>query len=87
MHFQINADVSLTSSPVINASGVFAREGWLFGAQATFDTASNKAGLFLVFYKMFGIFKSLSEFDSFIRALSVRTAESVREKLEIEIET
>ncbi|PAV81065.1 hypothetical protein WR25_10663 [Diploscapter pachys] len=39
---RINADVSLTSSPVINASGVFAREGWLFGAQATFDTASNK---------------------------------------------
>ncbi|CAB3405937.1 unnamed protein product [Caenorhabditis bovis] len=39
---RITADVALTSTPVINAAGVFSREGWLFGAAASFDTSSNK---------------------------------------------
>jgi voltage-dependent anion channel protein 2 len=39
---RITADVALTTTPVINAAGVFSREGWLFGAQAAFDTSSNK---------------------------------------------
>ncbi|VDL79557.1 unnamed protein product [Nippostrongylus brasiliensis] len=39
---RITADCSLTASPVINAAGVFSREGWLFGAAATFDTSTNK---------------------------------------------
>ncbi|CAJ0579865.1 unnamed protein product, partial [Mesorhabditis spiculigera] len=39
---RITADIGLTASPVINAAGVFARDGWLFGAQATFDTTTNK---------------------------------------------
>lgn len=39
---RITADVALTSTPVINAAGVFSREGWLFGAAATFDTSNNK---------------------------------------------
>lgn len=43
--FKITAEVGLTSAPVINAAGVFCREGWLFGAAASFDTASNKVCL------------------------------------------
>lgn len=39
---RITADVALTTTPVINAAGVFSREGWLFGASAAFDTSSNK---------------------------------------------
>jgi voltage-dependent anion channel protein 2 len=39
---RITADVSLTSTPIVNAAGVFSREGWLFGASASFDTSSNK---------------------------------------------
>ncbi|KJH43337.1 eukaryotic porin [Dictyocaulus viviparus] len=39
---RITAEVALTAAPVINASGVFSRDGWLFGAAATFDTSTNK---------------------------------------------
>ncbi|CAI2350922.1 unnamed protein product [Caenorhabditis sp. 36 PRJEB53466] len=39
---RITADVGVTSTPVINAAGVFARDGWLIGAAATFDSGSNK---------------------------------------------
>ncbi|CAL2040310.1 hypothetical protein CAEBREN_05851 [Caenorhabditis brenneri] len=39
---RITADVGVTAAPVINASGVFARDGWLIGAAATFDSSSNK---------------------------------------------
>ncbi|PIC34057.1 hypothetical protein B9Z55_013824 [Caenorhabditis nigoni] len=39
---RITADVGVTSAPVVNASGVFARDGWLIGAAATFDSQSNK---------------------------------------------
>jgi hypothetical protein len=47
---RVTADVGLTASPVVNAAAVFAREGWLFGASATFDTATNKlAGSQLAF--------------------------------------
>ncbi|VDM54994.1 unnamed protein product [Angiostrongylus costaricensis] len=39
---RITAELGLTASPVINAAGVFSRDGWLFGAAATFETATNK---------------------------------------------
>lgn len=39
---RITADLGLTTSPVINTAGVFSRDGWLFGAAASFDTATNK---------------------------------------------
>ncbi|KHJ93877.1 eukaryotic porin, partial [Oesophagostomum dentatum] len=39
---RITAEVALTSTPVINAAGVFSRDGWLFGAAAAFDTSTNK---------------------------------------------
>lgn len=41
-HLQVTADVGVTSAPVINAAGVFSRDGWLIGAAATFDSSSNK---------------------------------------------
>nr|CDJ86039.1 Porin domain containing protein [Haemonchus contortus] len=39
---RITGEVGITAAPVINAAGVFGRDGWLFGASATFDTSSNK---------------------------------------------
>ncbi|CAI4222040.1 unnamed protein product [Auanema sp. JU1783] len=39
---RLTADVALTSTPVINAAGVFSKDGFLLGAQASFDTSSNK---------------------------------------------
>ncbi|CCD71556.1 putative voltage-dependent anion-selective channel [Caenorhabditis elegans] len=39
---RVTADVGVTSAPVINAAGVFSRDGWLIGAAATFDSSSNK---------------------------------------------
>uniref|UniRef100_A0A0K0DPF2 Voltage-dependent anion-selective channel protein 3 n=1 Tax=Angiostrongylus cantonensis TaxID=6313 RepID=A0A0K0DPF2_ANGCA len=39
---RITAELGLTASPIINTAGVFSRDGWLFGAAATFETATNK---------------------------------------------
>ncbi|KAJ1362646.1 Voltage-dependent anion-selective channel protein 1 [Parelaphostrongylus tenuis] len=39
---RVTTEVGLTASPVINAAAVFSRDGWLFGAAATFETATNK---------------------------------------------
>lgn len=39
---RITGEVGLTVHPVFNTAAVFRREGWLFGASASFDTATNK---------------------------------------------
>lgn len=41
-NMRVNCDMGLDMGPVVNLAAVAARDGWLVGAQTTFDTASSK---------------------------------------------
>lgn len=41
-NLKLNTDVGLNAGPVVNASAVFAWEGWLLGLSSGFDTKTNK---------------------------------------------